>query len=357
MDTVTLIAQNTQPQIVIAGVDTHADTHVVAVLSLAGQLLDSARFPADRAGYHALTAFVASFGVIDRIGVETTGAYGAGLTRHLREVGIEVREVDIPHPHRRARSGKNDFIDAEEAARKVLAGIATTIPKDTTGPIEAIRVLKVARDGAVKARTAALQQGRDLLVTAPAEIRESITGKGLATRLRQFRDTRPDPSRIHEPAVAVTTALRTLARRVADLDAEIGELDRQIDTLTLQHAPTLRTLPQVGPQAAAQLLITAGTIQNRIRNEAALARLTGVAPVPIASGKTHRHRLHRGGDRQANRTIHLIAVGRLRNDPRSRDYRERRTQEGLSKKDIIRCLKRYLCREIYQALKTDLNWT
>jgi len=354
---VTLIAQNTQPQIVVAGVDTHADTHVVAVLTMAGQLLDAARFTADSAGYAALTAFVASFGVIDRIGVEVTGAYGAGLTRHLRAAGIEVLEVDIPHPHRRARSGKDDVIDAEEAARKVLAGIATTIPKDTTGPVEAIRVLKVARDGAVKARTAALQQGRDLLVTAPAEIREAVTGKGLATRLRHFLHTNPDPARIHEPGTAVATALRTLAHRVADLDTEIAELDRHLDTLTLQHAPTLRALPQVGPQAAAQLLITAGTIQNRIRSEAALARLTGVAPIPIASGKTHRHRLHRGGDRQANRTIHLITVGRLRYDPRSRAYRDRRTQDGLSKKDIIRCLKRYLCREIHQALKTDLGWT
>lgn len=353
----TLIAQNTQPQIVVAGIDTHADTHVVAVLTMAGQLLDAARFAADRVGYAALLAFVSSFGVIDRIGIELTGAYGAGLTRHLHAAGIEVLEVDIPHPHRRARSGKDDFIDAEEAARKVLAGVATTIPKDTTGPVEAIRVLKVARDGAVKARTAALQQGRDLLVTAPAEIREAVTGKGLATRLRQFQHTNPDPARIHEPGVAVITALRALAHRVADLDTEIGELDRRIDTLTLQHAPTLRALPQVGPQAAAQLLITAGTIQNRIRSEAALARLTGVAPIPIASGKTHRHRLHRGGDRQANRTIHLITVGRLRYDPRSRDYRERRTQDGLSKKDIIRCLKRYLCREIHQALKTDLGWT
>ena len=353
----TLVAQNTQPQIVVAGVDTHADTHVVAVLTMAGQLLDAARFAADSAGDAALTAFVASFGVIDRIGVEVTGAYGAGLTRYLRAAGIEVLEVDIPHPHRRARSGKDDFIDAEEAARKVLAGVATTIPKDTTGPVEAIRVLKVARDGAVKARTAALQQGRDLLVTAPAEIREAVTGKGLATRLRHFLHTNPDPARIHEPGTAVTIALRAIAHRVADLDAEITELDRHLDTLTTQHAPTLRALPQVGPQAAAQLLITAGTIQNRIPSEAALARLTGVAPIPIASGKTHRHRLHRGGDRQANRTIHLIAVGRLRYDPRSRAYRDRRTQDGLSKKDIIRCLKRYLCREIHQALKTDLGWT
>lgn len=353
----TLIQQTTQPHIVVAGVDTHADSHVVAVLTSSGTKLDAARFPASEAGYADLVGFIASFGVIDRVGVELTGAYGAGLTRHLRSVGVDVVDVDTPHPGRRARSGKDDFIDAEEAARKVLAGVATTIPKDTTGVVESIRNLKVARDGAVKARTAALQQGRDLLVTAPASIREAVTGTQLQTRLRQFLHVRPDPARIAEPDTAVKLALRSLARRVRDLDAEIADLDHHLDDLTKQHAPTLRSLPQVGPQAAAQLLITAGSVPNRIHSEAALARLTGVAPIPIASGKTHRHRLHRGGDRQANRAIHMIAVGRLRTDPRSRDYKNRRTHDGLSTKDIIRCLKRHLCRELHRALKTDLGWT
>ncbi|MFT4299271.1 MAG: IS110 family transposase [Aeromicrobium sp.] len=239
----------------------------------------------------------------------------------------------------------------------MIAQAATTIPKDTTGVSEALRVLTIARSSAVKARTIAVQQARDLLVTAPDDIRARAQGTTLRARLKKFEKVHPDTTRLAEPGHAIVYALETLARRVRDLDTEISDLDTHIDKLTAEHAPTLRSLKQVGPHTTAQLLITAGGLDNRIGSEAALARLTGIAPIPVSSGKTHRHRLHRGGDRQANRAIHMIAVGRLRSDPKTRTYAQRRTQDGLSKQDTIRCLKRYICREIYQALKTDLNWT
>jgi len=340
--------------VVVAGVDTHQRTHHVVVLDERGSRVGDRQVDNSSDGYRQLLDFVAGRGLIVRVGVESTGSYGAGLTRFLREAGVEVVEVNRPARQSRAIAGKSDPIDAESAARQVLSGVATAVPKDTTGQVEAIRVLKVARDAAVKAKTAALGQIRDLILTAPAELRASVDAPTARARVKACLGLRPDPTRAGDPAQAAKIALRSLARRVRDLETEIAELDAALTPLVARVAPTLVGLRQVGTHTAAQLLVTAGQNPDRLRSEAAFARLTGTAPLPASSGKTRRMRLSRGGDRQANRALHIIAVGRLRTDERSRQYAARRTAEGLSKKDIIRCLKRYAAREIFTAIRTDL---
>lgn len=339
------------------GVDTHQQTHHAAVCDAGGGVVDEQGFPASTAGYDDLLAWARRHGRVVASGVESTGSYGAGLTRRLRERGIEVHEVNAPDLGVRAGQGKSDPIDAVMAARAVISGRAVVIPKDTTGVIEAIRVLKVARDGAVKARTAALGQLRDLATTAPDDLRERLLPLTGRQRVQACLKLRPRMARSDPDGLALQAAkhaLRSLARRIDELDEEIADLDSALAPMVTATAPRLLALTQVGVHTAAQLLITAGQNIDRIGSEAAFARLCGVAPIPASSGKTTRMRLHRGGDRQANRALYLIAVGRLRSDPRSQAYRTRRQAEGLATQDIIRCLKRYAAREVWNALKADL---
>ncbi|MGH3626494.1 MAG: IS110 family transposase [Sciscionella sp.] len=340
---------------VILGVDTHADTHTAVVIDGQGRLLDESTFTTTLDGYGALHAWACEHGTIIGAGVECTGTYGAGLARYLSAAGISVTEVNQPHAHTRAHIGKNDAIDAEAAARKVLSGQARASAKDTTGIIEAIRNINVVRSSAVKSRTQALAQIRDLLVTAPAHLRARFTAPTLPGKAIQALALRPNQARLADPAEAAKYALRSAGRRIRNLTEEITDLTAELSRLTKMIAPTLLALPQIGPVSAAQLLITTGQNPHRVHSEAAFARLTGTAPIPVASGKTNRMRLHRGGDRQANRTIHLIAVGRLHTDQRSQKLRDDKIAHGKSKMDAIRCLKRYIAREIYYALKTDLH--
>lgn len=341
---------------VIGGVDTHSKTHHGAVLdAVTGQVLGDREFDATTGGYRQLLAWLRRHGQIDGVGVEGTGCYGAGLTRHLLAEQVTVHEVPRPDRTLRRQHGKSDPIDAIAAARTVLAGTATAIPKTGTGPVEAIRAVHLARHSAVKARTAAINQLKALLVTAPGPLRtqlQPLTGTALITTCAAFR---PDPTPIGDPTWATKTALRRLARRIHQLTEEITDADTDLDHLTSTHAPTLRAQPGVGPTVAAQLLITCGDNPHRLRSDATFARLVGAAPIPASSGQTERHRLHRGGDRQANRALFTICLSRLRYHQPTRDYAQRRTTEGLSKKEIIRCLKRYLCRDILAAIKTDLN--
>lgn len=339
---------------IIAGVDSHAETHHVVVLDPHGHRIADHQFPATSGGYHALLIWLAAFGRIDLIGIESTGTYAAALTRFLTAHQVPVVEVNTPHAHTRARVGKDDALDAEAAARKALSGEATAAPKDSTGAVEAIRTLKIARDSAVKARSSALVQLRDVLVTAPSELRESMKSKTLRGKASECARLRPDRTRVHEPLHAAKTALRTLARRIVFLDEEVDALDAELEHLVAAIAPTLIAQPGIGTLHAAQFLITAGQNIDRLHSEAAFARLCGVAPIPVSSGKTHRMRLHRGGDRQANRALYLICVCRMRHDQRTRDYIARRLSEGLSKKDAMRCVKRYIAREVFHALRTDL---
>ncbi len=295
------------------------------------------------------------FGPVAALGVESTGSYAAGLVRHLRAEGLEVLEVNQPHAHTRRRRGKSDPIDAEMAARHVLAASQVVIAKDTTGIVEAIRQLRVARDGAVKARSATLNTLSGLIVSAPQELREQLlarkTTRGRATLCARLR---PDQAQLHQPVHAAKAALRSLARRVIDLDAEIDLLDRQLKQLVATAAPATAARVAVSTGHAGALLVTAGQNIERLRSEASFAALCGASPIPVSSGRSDRHRLNYGGDRDANRALHMIAVCRLRYCDRTRAYAERRTAEGKTKTEIIRCLKRYIAREIYHALIADL---
>jgi transposase len=334
---------------VIGGVDTHGATHHAAVIDPIGRHLADEQFPATAAGCAALTAWLAGHGQVIAVGVEGTGSYGAHLARHLTAAGATVIEVDRPDRKIRRAAGKSDPIDAYAAAQAVASGRAGGTPKTRNGPVEAIRVLHVARRGAVKSRTAAINQLRSLLVTAPAALREQLAPLGTAALIATCARLRPGAD-LSDPLAAAKKALRGYARRWQLLDAEAAELQADITALVRQAAPALLDLPGCGPITAAQLLITAGDNPQRMHSEGAFAHLTGTAPIPASSGQTRRHRLSRGGDRQANNALHMIAITRLGHDERTRAYAERRTHEGLSKKDIIRCLKRYIAREAFKAL-------
>ncbi len=345
-----------QRRAVVAGVDAHTDEHHLAVVDLQGRLLGAAAFPTTAEGYSRLIGWLRGQGEIERVGVESTGAYAAGLVRALLADGIRVVEVNQPHPHARQRLGKSDPIDAELAARAALSGQATALPKQTSGIVEAIRQLGVARAGALKARTAALQQLDDLLITAPEALRSELRrGRTLKARAALCLHLRPDSERLHEPAQAAKLALRSLARRARELEREIAELDQQLERLVTLAAPRTLQLFAVGTQSASQLLVTAGQNIERLRSEAAFARICGAAPIPASSGRTTRHRLDYGGDRQANRALHMIAVCRLRYCERTRAYARKRTADGLNRREILRCLKRYIARQTYHTLRADLE--
>lgn len=341
--------------VVIGGVDTHGRTHHAAAIDSAGRILGSSEFDASPCGYRELLAWLRGHGTIESVGIEGTGSYGAGLCRHLLAEGVDVIEVDRPDRKARRVKGKSDPIDAECAARAVLAGTATTTPKDRRGVVESIRMLRIARSGAVKARTAAINALKTTLLTAPEPMRSTLD---VLTRARLFdtcRAFRPDHARLDDPAQGARFAMRAIARRIEAFDLEIRDLDSALDRLVRKAAPATIALSGIGVDHAGQLLTTAGQNPERLRSDAAFAKLCGVAPMPASSGRTSRHRLSRGGDRQANRALHMAVVVRMGRCPRTRAYVEKRTAEGLSKLEIMRCLKRFLAREVYHALQADLR--
>ena len=347
----------TQPtRVITGGVDTHQLIHHAAVVDGHQQPVADQGFPATEAGHQQLLDWMAGHGLIGRVGVESTGAYGAGLTRFLLAAGVEVLEVRQPERSTRVRQGKSDALDAYSAARQAATGTAAGVPKLTTGVVEAIRMLKVARDGAVRDRTRAYSQLRDLVTTAPRDIHDELIAMSGRQRVRHASGYRPDPARIADPVQATKKALRTLARRISHLDTEIAEADRDLAALTKAVTPSLLAMRQIGPQIAAQILVTAGENIDRMHSEAAFAKLCGVAPLPASSGKTGtRHRVNPGGDRHANSALYLVVVGRLKNHPETQTYLTRRLTEGKTKNEAIRCLKRHLARSIYRALNKDLE--
>ena len=339
---------------VVGGVDCHSRVHHAVALDETGRRLGDRAFPATGAGYADLLGWLRGFGAVTVVGVESTGSYGAALTRFLLQAGVRVVEVNQPHAHLRRRRGKTDAVDAEAAARKVLSGEATAIPKEMGGAVEAIRQLRIARRSAVSARSIALCQLGDLIVTAPAALRARLTRKTLSGQAGICAHLRPNRRALTDPAQAAKLALRTLARRIAALDVETAQLDEHLERLVRALAPRTIALLGIGPQHAGQFLVTAGENITRLHSEAAFAHLCGVDPIPASSGKTTRHRLNPGGDRQANSALHRIAIVRLRYCERTRAYAARRTTEGRSKREIIRCLKRYIAREVYRTLCADL---
>ncbi len=339
----------------VGGIDCHTDFHVAAALDPLGRVLGTESFPATVAGYDSTYIWLASFGPIAAVGVESTGSYGAALARSLTEQGCGVIEVNQPHRHLRSRRGKNDAIDAEAAARKVLSGEATAAAKDTTGIVESIRQLSVARNGAVKARTAALCQLGNLLVTAPAALRAQLdTRRTLEGKAAVCARLRPDTGRLADPAQAAKAVLRSLGHRIAQLGAEADDLERSLSQLVTAAAPATVSRLGCGTHHTATLLVAAGKNIDRLSTEASFAHLCGVAPVPASSGRTSRHRLNFAGNRAANRALHMIVLVRLRYCERTRSYLDRRVSEGKTKKEAIRCLKRFIAREVYRTLRADL---
>ena len=336
---------------VIIGVDTHQEGHVAVAIDQQGVRLAERHAPANSYGYRELERWSQQLGEVRAFGIEGTGSYGAGLARFLSSRGFTVVEVNRPDRSTRYLKGKSDPTDAEMAARAVLAGVANATPKSGEGEIEMIRMLKSTKDSAVKARTQAVNQMKALVVTAPSVLRETLDGltsTALAARCKSFR-----PGRLEDPAAAAKYTLRSLACRYLQLDKEIRVLQAELEQLTRRAAPALVSIFGVGPDTAAALLISAGSNPQRIHSEAAFAALCGVNPIPASSGKTNRHRLNRGGDRQANAALYRVVLVRLSHDLRTKEYMHRRTGEGMSKPEVIRCLKRYVVREVYSALKVS----
>jgi transposase len=343
------IVESARP--ITGGVDTHLDEHVAAVVDGNGGVLQVRSFPADRGGYQSLHSWLMTFGELTRVGVEGTGAYGAGLSRYLQSTGVEVIEVDRPNRQERRRHGKSDTLDAIEAARAALSGRANGKAKTADGRVEAMRVVLVARRSARNVRIKTLNQLRHLGFTAPDELRERLRTIPAGDLGAYTAALRPGSDSNDVVVYATKLALRTLGRRVALLDDELRSLDIVLGRLAAEVAPDLLDVHGVGVHTAAILLVAAGDNPERLRTEAAWAHLCGVAPLPADSGKTqHRYRLNLGGNRQANHALWRIVFTRMSSDPRTRDYIERRTQEGLTKKEIMRVLKRYVARELYPYL-------
>jgi transposase len=337
---------------VTGGVDTHKDTHVAAALDQLGRVLGTEAFPATAAGYRALLCWLTRFGPVDLVGVEGTGAWGAGLARFLTSQSISVIEVRRGNRQHRRRHGKSDPTDAISAARSVLSGEERGVAKTADGAVESIRLLQVARRSALKARSQTANQIHSIIDTAPEELRGRFHGlpvRDVVAVAARFRR-----GEIATPHDAAKCALRHLARRWQSLTEEMDALDTQLDTLTAAAAPTLVALNGAGTQTASALLVAAGDNPHRLESSASFAALCGASPLDASSGRQQRHRLNRGGDRQANAALYIIVISRLRWHQPTQDYMARRLAEGKTRKETIRCLKTYVAREVHRAILTDL---
>ena len=339
------------PEAIVIGVDTHKDVHVAVAINGLGARLAATSFPVTSQGYQQLADWAGRHGSVHSVGIEGTGSYGAGLARALTAMGVRVVEVGRVNRQLRRRHGKTDTVDAESAARSVLAGDARGQPKTGDGTVEMIRHLKIARDTALKARTQAMVTLKTLLVNAPQPLRERFIGiTGKMTLIRAIAALRP--GRPVSTTASAKRALRALASRWLMLDAEVKEHEAVLEELVRAQAPALMDAPGVSTGTIADMLVVLGDNPQRIRSEAAFAKLCGVCPVPASSGKTNRHRLNRGGNRRANAALYRVALVRMRHHRPTQEYVQKRTAEGKSPREIRRCLKRYIAREIYQHLCT-----
>jgi transposase len=337
--------------VVIGGVDTHADVHVAAACDHLGGVLGTQGFATTPAGYRALLAYLRSFGQLQVVGVEGTGSYGSGLARHLAEHEVRVLEVNRPDRQARRAQGKSDVVDAIAAARAVISGQARVIPKSHNGTVEALRALQTVHRSARKARTQALNQLHALVLTAPDPIRRplrALPNRQLVATCAGYR-----PGHGDDLVVITKLALRELATRIRDLDAQITRLQARRRRLVTATAPALLAIYGVGPDTATALLLAAGDNPHRLTSDRSYSALLGASPIKASSGKTDRHRLNRGGDRHGNSALWTIVITRMANQPATRAYVERRTKEGMSTPEIIRCLKRYVAREVFNALPRD----
>jgi transposase len=329
---------------VTTGVDTHADAHVAAAFDDLGRRLGQLTVATTPAGYAQLLVWAQGLGTVRAFGVEGTSSYGAGLTAFLTEAGCVVLEVNRPSRQARRGRGKSDPLDAEAAARAVLAGDVRAVAKSQDGHVGMIKALRVARRSAMAMRTQVANQIHSLVVTAPAGLREQVRALPLLQLVAVAARFRP--GMVTTPDAATRLALRCLAKRHQSLTTELGTLDIELARLTAEAAPALMKLKGVGPDVGGALLVAAGDNPERLRSEAAFASLCGISPVPASSGKTTRHRLNRGGDRIANNALWRIVMGRLSCDEPTQRYMKRRIAQGKTKREVIRCLKRYVAREV-----------
>lgn len=345
---------------IVGGVDTHKDLHVAAVVDDLDRVLDTQSFATTRQGYRMMLAWMRSFGELRRVGIESTGSYGAGLLRYMQSADVEVLEVTTPDRHDRRKRGKNDDLDAANAAHAAFAGQRTVTPRSRNGMVESLRVLKACRKSAVNARRIALQMIQNTIIAAPDRLRDQLRSMTRMQLIRTLAAWRPDLTAYRDLEAAYRISLKSLARRYLELHDEIADFDVMIAAIVQELAPELIARNSIGHNGAAQLLLTAGDNPERLKSEASFAALCGVSPVPASSGKTVRHRLNRGGDRAANSALHIIAIGRLRTDERTKTYVARRVAEGHSKLEAIRALKRYIAREVFSIImrrQKDINAT
>jgi hypothetical protein len=329
---------------IAVGVDTHKERHCAMALDHLGPVLGELTFAAKVAGYAQLQRWAESLADGQELvfGIEGAGSWGAGLCQHLQQSGHSVVEVERPRQRER-RAGKSDRKDALAAARRVLGGDGLSTPR-RRGILAAVRVLLIARRSAAAERTRVLNQLQALNATAPIALREHIgdgTGKQLERRILSMR-CRRDAGSEERLAFAV---MRDLAARSRALGADAARYQRELAELIHSLDATLLDEPGIGPISAGKLLACDPA---RFKNEAAFARCNGTAPIPASSGKTVRHRLSRGGDRQANNAIHTIAIIRAKHQPETRAYLDRRIAEGKSKREALRSLKRHISREVFR---------
>lgn len=336
---------------VTLGIDTHADNHVGAVLDPLGRILATEEFTANTDGYEALLAWSSGFGPINAAGIEGTGSWGSGLARYLANQGVKCVEVNRPNRQHRRRHGKSDTADAVAAARAVQSEQATGLPRGHNGNAESLRMLRVADRSAVKARTQAINQLRSLISTGPEELTATLkplTRKEIVATASSYR---PACDR-YDPVTTTKIAMRSLARRIQQLDTEVQQLRITRDALVEQSAPAeLLDQPGIGNAVAADIIITIGDNPQRLASEQAFAALCGASPVDCSSGRSQRHRLNRGGDRQANNALWRIVMVRLACHQPTRDYMDRQLANGKTKREAIRQLKRYVARHIWRTLQ------
>jgi transposase len=333
----------------VIGVDTHRDTLTAAAVSNLGGVLAQLTTSADAAGYRQVFDFAQRQLPGRRCwAVEGAGSFGAGLTVMLQQRGERVVEVGRPKRPASRSGAKSDALDAVRAGREVLGQDCPAIPR-RRGEREALRALLTTRRSATTARVAAVGQLKALIVGAPEELRAELRGQPTSRQIDYCANLRERPARSLEHRATIR-ALRATAQRIRLLQVEADQLQAELAVLVSAVAPWLLEVPGVGPLSAAQVLVS-WSHAGRFRSEAAFAALAGTNPIPASSGQVTRYRLNRGGDRQANSALWRIVIVRMSSHPATRAYADRRSEEGLSKKEIIRCLKRYVAREVYRQLR------
>lgn len=339
---------------VIVGADTHKQFHTIAVITQTGERLAAKGFDADAKGYRQALVWAHAHGEVLRAGIESSGSYGAGLCMHLKKSGIKVYDVYAPDKQKRRRCGKDDTEDAFQAAEAALSLERCAIAKDKDAILEALVILKVAYGQAVRQRTATINALKAVIITLPDDLRSRLRDmhtSELVETCAAFRisvtcEDRCDDTRL---------ALRTLAKRTRYLDEEKALLDKRIKRYAKDLLPHTSSLFGIAHHGATTLLCSCGWNIGRIKSEGSFSMLCGTSPLPVSTANSYHHRLNRGGNRKANSAIHTMALQRMKHCERTRGFIERKISEGKSKKDAIRILKRYIAREVYNALKADLS--